>query len=178
MERIPFLVLWIIFSLQRITVTGIPLGSFYSFGVGAGDSSLGPNDDGSSPTITLSESFPFFDEDHSTIFVSSNIMLLQILLYSLCPNTRIILVNQKISYAVYYSNSSSRLLQLKCGLPYYVQNTVRIAIPLFTYILVRAISTSAADDTNNAWRPTIVTGGQHQTSGDRHEQKKSVVSRW
>ena len=50
-------------------VEGIPLASFYRFGRTAGDASLRPNDDGSSPAISLNVSFPFFDMLHSTVYV-------------------------------------------------------------------------------------------------------------
>ena len=50
-------------------VDGIPLAGFYTFGRTAGDASLRPNDDGSSPAISLNVSFPFFDMLHSTVYV-------------------------------------------------------------------------------------------------------------
>ena len=68
----------VIFSLllHAASVTGIPLENFYSFGSGTGDNSLGSNDDGSSSAISLGILFPYFNQDHSTVFVS--------LLYSPC----------------------------------------------------------------------------------------------
>ena len=71
MEKKSFLAIYTVFSLFT-TATAIPLVNFYSFGTGAGDSSVGPTLDGSSPAIILSEPFPFFTEDHSTIFVSNS----------------------------------------------------------------------------------------------------------
>ena len=50
-------------------VSGIPLANFYTFGTAAGDFSLGANDDGSSPAISLNVPFPFFDTLHSTVYV-------------------------------------------------------------------------------------------------------------
>ena len=47
----------------------------YPFGDGSLDSSLGPNDDGSSSPITLLRPFPFFDEDRTTVFVSLRFIL-------------------------------------------------------------------------------------------------------
>ena len=47
----------------------------YPFGAGSLDSSLGPNDDGSSAPITLLRPFPFFDEDRTTVFVSLRFIL-------------------------------------------------------------------------------------------------------
>ena len=53
------------------SVEGIPLARLYTFGRTAGDASLRPNDDGSSPAISLNVSFPFFDMLHSTVYVRS-----------------------------------------------------------------------------------------------------------
>lgn len=47
----------------------IPLGSFYPFGAGTGDSSLASNDDGSSGAITLSFTFPYFGSDNRMVYV-------------------------------------------------------------------------------------------------------------
>lgn len=59
----------LLFCNNNIAV-GIPLEDFYSFGAAVGDTSLPPNDDGSSAPIMLTMSFPFFDEDHTSLFVS------------------------------------------------------------------------------------------------------------
>ena len=50
--------------------SGIPLSEFYPFGSSAGDTLLPENDDGSSPMITLSGSFPFFGSQHTDLYVS------------------------------------------------------------------------------------------------------------
>ena len=50
--------------------TTVPLSSFYSYGSAAGDTLLPPNDDGSSPNITLPALFMFYGTYYSTIFVS------------------------------------------------------------------------------------------------------------
>ena len=50
--------------------TTVPLSSFYSYGSAAGDTLLPPNDDGSSPSITLPAPFLFYGINDSTIFVS------------------------------------------------------------------------------------------------------------
>ena len=47
----------------------IPLADFYPFGEGGPDAAVGRNDDGSSPLITLSSNFPFFDENFRNIYV-------------------------------------------------------------------------------------------------------------
>ena len=52
-------------------VVGIPLEDFYPFGNGARDQEVFPNDDGSSLPIRLTVSFPFFDVDRDTVFVSA-----------------------------------------------------------------------------------------------------------
>lgn len=49
---------------------GIPLADFYPFGSEAGDSRLSSNDDGSSGSITLSFTFPFFGTDYRMVYVS------------------------------------------------------------------------------------------------------------
>ena len=59
----------LLFLLGFCRVDGIPLARFYTFGRTAGDASLRPNDDGSSPAISLNVSFPFFDMLHSTVYV-------------------------------------------------------------------------------------------------------------
>ncbi len=51
-------------------VDGVDLNQFYPYGESVGDSALIPNDDGSTTDISLTVPFPFFDRDHSTIFVS------------------------------------------------------------------------------------------------------------
>lgn len=66
----PFLamsLLWLtVFSLLQSSV-GLPLSNF---GSEAGDAELGPNDDGSSPAISLPSPFPFFDSLQETVYVS------------------------------------------------------------------------------------------------------------
>ena len=54
---------------------GIPLADFYPFGSGAGDSRLLSNDDGSSGSITLSFTFPFFGTDYRMIYVRESRIL-------------------------------------------------------------------------------------------------------
>ena len=50
---------------------GIPLDDFYIFGAGAADDALPRNDDSSSNPINLNQpGLRFFDEVHSSIFVS------------------------------------------------------------------------------------------------------------
>ena len=51
-------------------VDGIPLASFYPFGLDANDCALPPNDDGSSPAVNLSTPFLYFGSSYSSLFVS------------------------------------------------------------------------------------------------------------
>ena len=55
-------------------ISGVPLADFYPYGLDAGDSRLPPNDDESSPAVELSQPFPFFDEEHTSLFVRSFII--------------------------------------------------------------------------------------------------------
>ena len=64
------IVLLVMFICSR-NVAGIPLSDFYPFGsTGAADTLLPATDDGSSPAVTLSLPFPYFDVDYTSIFVS------------------------------------------------------------------------------------------------------------
>ena len=58
-------------SVLITQVAMIPLEDFYNFGVVHGDEKLPQNDDGSSEEIELSVSFPFFDKDYRSLFVST-----------------------------------------------------------------------------------------------------------
>ena len=59
------------FLAQLTYVTGIPLADFYPFGSENDDTAVRRDfEDGSSPRITLSTPFPFFNEGHSTLYVS------------------------------------------------------------------------------------------------------------
>ena len=46
------------------------LKNFYPFGVSEGDKVVTPNDDGSSGEVSISFPFPFFGQDHNSLFVS------------------------------------------------------------------------------------------------------------
>lgn len=49
---------------------GLTLKDLYPFGDQAGDEAMSKNDDGSSPQIPISTLFPFFNHQHSKLFVS------------------------------------------------------------------------------------------------------------
>ena len=57
------------------SAAGIPLADFYSFGTSTGDARLLPNDDGSSPAISLPFPFPYFDVDYTQIYVSLHYLI-------------------------------------------------------------------------------------------------------
>lgn len=46
------------------------LKNFYPFGESEGDKVVSPNDDGSSGEVPISFPFPFFGQDHKSLFVS------------------------------------------------------------------------------------------------------------
>ena len=46
------------------------LKNFYPFGESEGDQVVTPNDDGSSGEVSISFPFPFFGQDHNSLFVS------------------------------------------------------------------------------------------------------------
>ena len=70
-----FLALVAVLLLYR--VKAIPLAEFYPFGNALGDKGLFRNDDGSSLVLNLTTSFPFFNRDHLTLFVSSHICVIK-----------------------------------------------------------------------------------------------------
>ena len=67
MQRIVISLLTIAFILTPPAAGGSTL---YPFGPEAGDESLGPGDDASSPAFDLTTAFPFFGSPQSTVYVS------------------------------------------------------------------------------------------------------------
>ena len=55
---------------EILTTEGAVLANFYPFGQSQGDQLLPPNDDQSSGTVPISIQFPFFDQNHNSLFVS------------------------------------------------------------------------------------------------------------
>ena len=51
------------------------LPNFYPFGASEGDQVVLRNDDGSSGEVPISILFPFFDQNHNSLFVSIRILL-------------------------------------------------------------------------------------------------------
>ena len=66
----------IVLCMLIVSVATVPLEDFYSFGSEHGDDVLSANDDGSTEEIQLSVSFPFFDRDHNSLFVSKAIIIM------------------------------------------------------------------------------------------------------
>ena len=57
-------------NFVQIVFMRIELEDFYPYGTDNGDNSVPMNDDGSSGQINIAFPFPFFDEDHDSLFVS------------------------------------------------------------------------------------------------------------
>ena len=72
--------------LLTTDVTAIPVGDFYPFGSGAGDSLVDRTLDGSSPNITLPATFFFFGQSFSNIYVSWALNSLHCVLHMIEPS--------------------------------------------------------------------------------------------
>ncbi|KAK2168445.1 hypothetical protein NP493_1225g02057 [Ridgeia piscesae] len=62
-------------SVAPTAVTGQALSApahFYPYGPGVGDSTAPVNDDGSTGSISISTSFPYFDQNHRSLYVNTN----------------------------------------------------------------------------------------------------------
>ena len=59
----------VIATILLQAVSAVPL-QFYSFGSAYGGNLLESTDDGSTEEIRLTVSFPFFDKEHDSLFVS------------------------------------------------------------------------------------------------------------
>lgn len=53
-----------------VVLEAIKVKNFYPFGQSEGDQIVPPNDDGSSGKVPISFPFPFFGQDHLSLFVS------------------------------------------------------------------------------------------------------------
>ncbi|XP_033727091.1 protein mesh-like isoform X2 [Pecten maximus] len=65
------LALVLILSITKLSHS-IPIDEFYPFGESYGDSDFPKNDDGSSPAVTISTLFPFFNNQHDVLYVNTN----------------------------------------------------------------------------------------------------------
>ena len=63
----------LLIQLLHFSAVAIPVSEFYPFGAGTGDETFSNNDDGSR-SFTLSDIFPFFGVNHSTLYVSLSVM--------------------------------------------------------------------------------------------------------
>ena len=61
--------LLLVVACAAAVVPSLAVPDLYRFGEGNGDTLLFPNDDGSSAAVSLRLPFPFFDEEHSQLFV-------------------------------------------------------------------------------------------------------------
>ena len=65
-------------NFVQVVFMRIELEDFYPYGPQNGDNSVPKNDDGSSGRVNIVFPFPFFDEDHDSLFVSSQYIKLAI----------------------------------------------------------------------------------------------------
>ena len=73
-----FLFLFWLSAWQYKILESYKLPNFYPFGTNEGDKVVPPNDDGSSGIVQISTAFPFFDQNHRSLYVSI------IMLYGFC----------------------------------------------------------------------------------------------
>lgn len=66
-------ILLLFYSFREIAaLEAFELSNFYPFGVREGDYVVPQNDDGSSGMVSISIPFPFFDQNHNSLFVNTN----------------------------------------------------------------------------------------------------------
>jgi len=65
-----FLITLLLSACQFVILESHKLPNFYPFGANEGDKIVPPNDDGSSGEVKISVPFPFFDQNHKSLFVS------------------------------------------------------------------------------------------------------------
>ena len=56
-------------NIFQVVYMRVELSDFYPYGPGNGDSEAPINDDGSTGRVNIGFPFPFFDEDHDSLFV-------------------------------------------------------------------------------------------------------------
>ncbi|XP_028417110.1 sushi domain-containing protein 2-like [Dendronephthya gigantea] len=67
-----FVLASVFFYLAPFAYTRIELEDLYSYGPSNGDTSVPSNDDESSGRVNIAFSFPFFDDEHDSLFVNTN----------------------------------------------------------------------------------------------------------
>jgi len=55
-----------------VTIQSVPLSEFFPYGTTANDQQLPPNDDGSTPRLSLPRIFPYFNNNHRQIYLANN----------------------------------------------------------------------------------------------------------
>ncbi len=65
-----FIITSVFFNVFQVIYMRIVLEDFYPYGPENGDTSVPTNDDGSSGRVNIGFPFPFFDEEHESLFVS------------------------------------------------------------------------------------------------------------
>ena len=74
--EIKFIVLATVFlNVFQVVYTRIELKDFYPYGPENGDISVPTNDDGSSGRVNIGFPFPFFDDEHESLFVSTYLII-------------------------------------------------------------------------------------------------------
>ncbi|XP_062583136.1 protein mesh-like [Saccostrea cucullata] len=69
MDMLYLLISWTIF---HVPVESLSVSDFYSFGGINGDTLMAKNDDGSSPNVSITTKFPYFNHQHDKLIVSTN----------------------------------------------------------------------------------------------------------
>ena len=59
---------------QFVVLEALVLPNFFPFGASEGDQTVPSNDDGSSGRVLISVPFPFFDQNHNSLFVSITLL--------------------------------------------------------------------------------------------------------
>ena len=77
----------VFFNVFQVVYMRIELDNFYPYGTQNGDTTVPTNDDGSSGRVNIMFPFPFFDEEHESLFVSTFIVIKMVL----CITTQILM---------------------------------------------------------------------------------------
>jgi hypothetical protein len=62
---------FVFLNVLQVVYMRIELNDFYPYGPENGDTSVPTNDDGSSDRVNIGFRFPFFDDEHESLFVST-----------------------------------------------------------------------------------------------------------